>query len=95
MGSSEPGLHFDHGGEALFEILKGNIVVWACYPQRMLEPMKPPILAIVGYPPEFHCRSEQPGIGLNCRFYCFSSPMAGFATSSAAEERCLSPTSPD
>ena len=25
MGSIQPWLHFDHGDEALFEILKGNI----------------------------------------------------------------------
>lgn len=37
MGSSQPQPHFDHGDEALFEILKGNIVKWACYPLgRML-----------------------------------------------------------
>ena len=56
--------------------------------------MKPPILAIVGYSPESHCRNAQPGVGLDCRFWCFPSSVAGCATSSAAEERCLSPTSP-
>ena len=64
MGSSQPRLHFDHGSEALFEILKGNIDEWACYPQRIFVPMKPPILAIVGYPPESRCRSTQLGVGL-------------------------------
>ena len=72
VGSNQSRLHFDHGGEALFEILKGNIE-WTCYPQRVLvpgvaEPMKPPILAIAGYPPESHCRSTQHRVGLNCRF---------------------------
>ena len=73
MGSSQPRLHFDHGGEALFEILKVNIVEWACYLQRILVPgaaesMKSPTLTIVGYLPKFHCRSAQPRVGLNCRF---------------------------
>ena len=73
MGCSQPRLHSDHGGEGLFEILNGNIVEWARYPPRILvpgvaEPMKRPILAIVGYPPESHCRNAQPGVGLDCRF---------------------------
>ena len=60
MGSGQPWLHFDHGDEALFEILQGNIVNWASYPQLILVPgvtgrMKPPILAIGRYPPESHC----------------------------------------
>ena len=38
MGSSQPRLHFDHGDEALFEILKGKIVGWGCYPQHVLVP---------------------------------------------------------
>ena len=73
MGSGQPCLRLDHGAESLFEILKGNIVNWGSYPQRILvpgvaEPMKPPILAIVGYPPESHCRNAQPRFGLDHRF---------------------------
>ena len=66
MGCSKPRLHFDHGGEALLQILKGNIVEWACYPHRILvpgvaEPMKPPILAIVGIPPSSTAVTRSPG----------------------------------
>ena len=73
MGCSQPRLHSDHGGEGLFEILNGNIVEWARYPQRILfprvaEPTKPPILVIIGFPPESHGRSAQPCVGLNCLF---------------------------
>ena len=73
MGSNQSRLRFDLGGEALFEIFKGNIIEWACYPQSILVPgltgpTKPPTLAIVGYPPESHYRSAQPRVGLNCRF---------------------------
>ena len=72
MGSNQSRLHFDHGDEALLEIIKGNFVERACYPQRILvpgvaQPMKSSVLAIVGYPPESHCRSVQPRVGLNCR----------------------------
>ena len=38
IGSGQPWLHFDHGDEALFEILQGNIVNWASYPQLILVP---------------------------------------------------------
>ena len=31
MGSGQPWLRFDHGDEALFEILKRNIVNWASF----------------------------------------------------------------
>ena len=57
MGSGQPWLHFDHGDEALFEILQGSIVDWASYPQRIrvsgvTEPMKLPLLAFIESPPE-------------------------------------------
>lgn len=72
MGSSQSWLHFDHGDEALFEILKGNIVEWASYSQRILVPgvaefMKPPLFALIGSPPESYCRNAEPRIGLNSR----------------------------
>lgn len=35
MGSCQTRLHvFDDGDEALFEILKGDVIEWACYPPR-------------------------------------------------------------
>ena len=72
MGSGQPCLRLDHGAESLFEILKGNIVNWASYPQRILVPgvaesMKPPLLAFIGSPPESHCRNAEPRVDLNCR----------------------------
>ena len=72
MGSGQPWPHFDHGNEVLFEILKGNIVNWASYPQRILvpgvaEPIKPSLLAFIGSPLESYCRSAEPRVGLNCR----------------------------
>ena len=72
MGSDQHRLHFDHGDVALFEILKGNVVNWASCPQRILvpgvaEPMKPPLLAFIGSPPESHCRNAEPRVDLNCR----------------------------
>lgn len=59
MGSNQPQLHFDHSDETLFEILVENVIEWTCHPQRIsvpgvVKPMKLPILAIVGYPPESH-----------------------------------------
>ena len=52
---------------------RGTSWEWACYLQRILapgaaEPMKPPILAILGYPPESYCLDAQPGVGLDCHF---------------------------
>ena len=72
MGSGQPWLHFDHGDEALFEILQGNTINWASYPQRILvpgvaEPLKPPLLAFIESPPESHCRNAEPRVGLNSR----------------------------
>ena len=70
MGDGQPWLHFDRGDEALFEILQGNIVIWASYTQRILvpgvaEPKKPPLLTFIESPPEFHCRNAEPRVGLN------------------------------
>ena len=71
MSRSQPRLHFNHGGEAQFKVLNGNVIKWACYSQRVLipgvaEPMKASLLTIVGYSPEPHCRSAPPAVGLNC-----------------------------
>ena len=68
MGSGQPWLHFDHGDEALFEILQGNIVNWASCPQRIpvpgvTDPMKPTLLAFIA---ESHCRGAEPRVSLNC-----------------------------
>ena len=97
VGSNQSRLHFDHGGEALFEILKGNIE-WTCYPQRVLvpgvaEPMKPPMLVIVGYSPRvtlpYHAALGRPRLRL---LVPLVSP-GGLYNFSAAEELCLSSTS--
>lgn len=60
VGCCQPWLHFYHGDEELLEALKGNVIEWACYPGCFLGlgiagPMKPPIFAIVGCPPESYC----------------------------------------
>ena len=64
------------GGQArfprMFETLKKNVIAWACHPQRILapeiaEPIKPPILAIVGFPPVPHCCRAQLRVDLHCR----------------------------
>ena len=72
MGSTQPRLRFDYGDQALSDMLKGNTIELACYLQRILvqrvtDHMKPPILAIDGYPPDFKHRSVQPRVSLNHR----------------------------
>ena len=61
VGSSQPRLHFDNSGEALLEVLKGDIIEWSCNSQCLLvleivEAVPALFLAIVRSSPESRCR---------------------------------------
>ena len=61
VGISQPRLHFDNSGEALLEILKGDIIERSRNSQCVLVPgmaeaIPALFLAIVRSPPETRCR---------------------------------------
>lgn len=61
VGSSQPRLHFDNSGEALLEVLKGDIIERSRNSQCVLVPgiaeaIPALFLAIVRSPPESRCR---------------------------------------